>query len=570
MRNILTIFIVTLLLSFTFREDTAYPQDYFAPPVSGAMLLSGTFGELRPGHFHGGIDIKGSVGDAVLAAAGGYVSRITVSPDGYGKVLYLSHPNGFTTVYAHLDHFNPELEAYVRSHQYAEESYSVSLHPEAGQFAFEKGSIIGAMGMTGYSFGPHLHFEVRDKEGALVINPLNFGLPVADNSPPFMERLRLYAIDEKGNSSFLNETRLRKGRGGNYRLAQGDTLYTTVVHTGLGLEVFDRQDGAANRNGAYSLKLFHDDSLAFHFDTEHFRREETRFLNAHLDYAALEENGSYFNRLYLMPGNAFSSYRKREGTVSLRPGEAVHVRLEAADIKGNRAELAFWLKRIPGGEAGPKPFHNYLLPHDEASIIQTPALFLHFPEGSFYEPLFLHYEPALEDSYGVYSLVHLIHYPGTPVHHSFQVGIRPTLLIPDHLKDKAFIACCNNNGAIVNCGGAWQDGFLLTRASSFGAYCILTDEDPPAIEPLNWSDDMSRAVSMAFRISDNYQTAGDIPGLQYRGTIDGHWVLFEYDAKNERLEYFPENTLARGEHQLRLEVKDAVGNTGVFEGRFRR
>lgn len=570
MRNPFTIIIVALLLSFTFREDSAYPQGYFSPPVSGVMHLSGTFGELRPGHFHAGIDIKGSVGDAILAAAEGYVSRVTVSPDGYGKALYLSHPNGYTTVYAHLAHFSPELEAFAKSHQYAEESYSVALQPEDGQFPLKKGDVIGAMGMTGHSFGPHLHFEVRDKEGEININPLNFGLPVSDSQPPFLGNLRLYAIDERGNSFFQKEARLYKGRGANFHLRQSDTLFTNAALTGLGLEAFDRQDGANNRNGVYSLKLFLNDSLVFYFDTEHFHREETRYLNAHLDYIALEEDGNYFNRLYQMPGNAFSGYRKGKGPIALQPGEAVRVRLLAGDISGNETELGFWLKRIPGEAQPQRPFYNYQLPFDEESIIQAPSLFLHFPEGSFYEGLFLHYEPVLEDSYGVYSLVHHVHHPGTPVHHPFGIAIRPTLLIPDHLRAKAFIAYCGNGDAIVNCGGQWEEGFLHSQVHSFGAYCILTDTEPPVIEPLNWQDDMGRAVSVAFRISDNYRTAGNLPGLQFRGTIDGHWVLFEYDAKNGRLEHFFEDTLAEGEHQLRLEVEDAMGNVSVFEKPFRR
>ena len=570
MRSNFIIIIIFSLFSFTFGEDTAYPQDYFAVPVTGALRLSGTFGELRPGHFHAGIDIKGSVGDAILAAAEGYVSLISISPDGYGKALYLSHPNGYTTVYAHLAHFTPELDAYVRSHQYAAESFSVDLHPEPGQFTFEKGAVIGAMGLTGSSLGPHLHFEIRGRQGEWVVNPLNFGLPVADSQPPKMQRLRLYAIDEQGGASFLKETGLRESRAGAYRLEQADTLYTSAPKASLALDVFDRQDGAPNRNGIYDLKLFYNDSLAFDFNMEYFRREETRYLNAHLDFKALWEGRHYFSRVYRMPGNALSNYRQDKGVIALRPGEAAKVRLEASDIKGNTTELAFWLKRLPGEIKAGRPYYNYYLPYGEASIIQTPSLSLYFPDSSLYENLYLDYQPVLEDSYGVYSLVHHVHYPGTPLHKSFQIGIRPTLMIPDHLRGKAFIAYCAGGNAIVNCGGVWEDGFLQTRAHALGAYCILTDDEPPSIEPLNLREDMGRAASMAFRISDNYKTAGNVPGLQYRGTIDGHWVLFEYDAKRNRLEYFFEDSLAQGEHQLRLEVKDAMGNVGVFEQRFRR
>ena len=230
----------------------------------------------------------------------------------------------------------------------------------------------------------------------------------------------------------------------------------------------------------------------------------------------------------------------------------------------------FVLKRAKGPLKITHPYYNYRLPFNEESAIQTPSLELYFPENSFYENLDLHYEPILEDSYGIYSLAHQIHYPATPVHHYFQIGVRPTILIPDQLKSRAFVALCSPGGAIVNCGGEWKDGFLQTRVRSFGTYCILADEEAPSILPLNLKEDMSRAASIAFRVKDNYETAANVPGLKYRGTIDGHWVLFEYDAKHGQLEYFFENTLAQGRHQLRLEVEDAVGNIALFEYQFRR
>lgn len=566
MRAAATAIALLLLLAFTFREDTAYPQGYFSRPVAEELRLSGAFGELRPGHFHGGIDVKGKVGQPLFAAAEGYVSRITVSPNGYGKAVYLAHPNGFQTLYAHMDRFNPELEAYVKGHQYAEQSYSVDLRPGPGQFAFEKGERIGFMGMTGYSLGPHLHFEVQDKEEKLLINPLNFGLPVADHRAPVMKRLRLYAIDERGGPSPV-EDRLARAHGpGFYRLPGSDTLYTRAALTGLGLEVFDQQDAASNQNGIYTLKLFQGDSLLFFFHMQHFLREETRYLDAHLDYAALQKEGAYIHRCYRMPGNALSNYEKEESVLRLKPGEAAALRLEAADKAGNTAVLSFWLKRIPGEVEARRLFYNYLLPWDEASIVQTPTLYLHFPDSCFYEDFYLHYEPVLEDSYGVYSLVHHIEGPPTPVRQPFAIAIRPTLLIPDELMRKAFVACCESGGAIVNCGGKWKEGALHAEARAFGPYCIMADDVPPSIQPLNFRQDLSRAASLAFQISDNVEGQT----LEYRGTIDGMWVLFEYDAKNRRLEHLFEDTLAPGEHQLRLEVKDAMGNVGVFERGFRR
>ena len=195
-----TIFLFSFNTFNTYEADKEYPQNYFRSPVSGTIRLSGTFGELRPNHLHAGIDIKardGKIGQSLYAAADGYVSRIKMQSGGYGKVLYIDHPNGYTTVYAHMHEFDKEVEDYVKMMQKEKESFAVELYPEPNQFVFEKGDKVGKLGMSGRSFGPHLHFEIRDTKTEKPINPLLFGINVSDNIPPRIHQLKIYNLNDK-------------------------------------------------------------------------------------------------------------------------------------------------------------------------------------------------------------------------------------------------------------------------------------------------------------------------------------------------------------------------------------
>ncbi len=569
MRGVIWSIVLLLFLSFTFQKDNTYPQGYFGLPVKAPLQLSGTFGELRPGHFHSGIDIKGDVGQPLFAAAGGSVSRIVVSPGGYGKVLYLRHPEGYTTVYAHMEAFSPELEDYVKSHQHAQQSYAVRLFPEAGRFNFEQGEEIGRMGMTGHSFGPHLHFEIRESETDKPINPLAFGLLVADKRPPRLRELKLYAIDEGGNS-FPQASYVLRGGGASYQPAAGKILYTSSRLTGIGLSAFDQQNLSYNRNGIYELKMLVDDSLRYQIRMDEFRFEESGYLSAHIDYAALHEKGEYYNRCYLMPGNYLSAYEREDGVTSLDPGQEAKITLLASDISGNTSQVEFLLQRRQEETSPPKNTYQYFLPYDEPSIVQTPSLQLFFPDSTLYENLYLHYEPLLEDSYNIYSLVHRIQDGLTPLHRKVEIAIRPTLLIPDPLKDKAFIAYCSPEGHVANYGGQWEDGFLRASVGRLGDFYISTDAVPPTIEPLNFQENMRGLPALQFRIYDDIAAAGQLGRLSYYATIDGQWVLFAYDEKNQLLEHTFEDTLPEGSHHLYLEVKDPMGNTSTFQQAFSR
>ncbi len=566
MRSYLHIlFFIALCLawsSFSTERDK-YPTDYFTAPVKTSIRLSGTFGELRSNHFHSGIDIKGYIGLPLFSIADGYIARIKVQAAGYGNVLYINHPNGYTSVYAHMNEFVPELAAYVKEQQYAQEQFEVDLYPPVDSFSFSKGELVGKMGTTGYSFGPHLHFEIRDTKTDKPLNPLLFGFKVQDTQPPRMHQLRIYQLNEKNETEHAF-TKSLVWKSGGYGV-QGDTLEVADDRVGLALKVYDHMNAVRNWNGIYALETFADDSIIHRFEMESFGFDESRYLNAHLDYEEQTQKKSFFNRCYLLPGNQLSIYSGSDGVITLEPQQKVKIRMRAIDVEGNQTELQFWIKNSgkQWQRKAPQIF-NYVLPYNEASIIDNHPLFLHFPEGAFYENLYLKYHASTERSAGVYSAVHSIHQASTPVHRYFKIGIQ-SKSVPDSLRSKAFIAYCDTDQEVVNYGGEWRGDTLLTRSRSLGDYCIMLDQTPPTITPVAFKSDMSRSSQMRFLIKDDLPTGGSAHGLRYKATIDGQWILMEYDYKNDLLRHRFDGRFSPGKHQFRLEVRDDRDNVQVFE-----
>lgn len=555
--------------SFIFLTETEYPQDYFQSPVDGTLRLSGTFGELRPSHFHSGIDIKGVVGMPLYAAGDGYVARIRVQAGGYGRALYIAHPNGYTSVYGHLDKFTPELESYIKSVQYGEREFEVERYPSKDRFYFKKGEQIGTMGITGNSFGPHLHFEIRDSRNQKPINPLLFGLKAADKRAPRLQQIKVYHLNPQRETNNV-ETFDLQGSGANYSII-GDTLLVGAWRIGLGLKVYDQLDELYNKNGPYSFEMLVDDALVFSYDMETFAFAESRYLNAHIDYSAKAENKGYFGRFYRLPGNRLSIYKQKqdEGVITLSEHQSKKVDLIVKDLAGNESKLRFWVKRKAVTPAAERSLHNYVFPFDEENIIRNASIRVRFPKGSFYENTYFYYEAVNDQSDNVYSAVHHLHQHTTPVHKSFDIAIQPRS-IPVDLMDKAFIAYCDTNNSVTNFGGKWKDGMVHGKARILGDFCIMIDNEPPSISPVIFQNNMKGYNLMSFKIDDNFQTGGSANGLKYQGTIDGQWVLMTYDAKNDLLTHRFEKELTAGAHQFRLVVTDDRGNVGVYEAGFER
>jgi hypothetical protein len=536
------------------------------------MLLTGTFGELRPEHFHAGIDIKsknGTAGDPVVAAAAGYISRLRVDESGYGNSVFIAHPNGFTTVYGHLHEFAPELLSIIREHQFRNKSFNVDIALTENTITVNAGKKIGTMGNTGSSKGVHLHFEVRKTDSQNPVNPLLFNFPVTDNVAPKMHALRVYSLNDKNESLFAHN-HLVIGAGQNYRL-KGDTLFTGHSKVGLALKVYDHFDKVSNWNGVFRVSLYENETFTYSFEFQEFSFSETRYINAHCDYIEKVSRNSYFNRIYSLPGNQLSIYQRqgKNGVIEVSE-EPKKINLIAADIAGNVSSLEFWIKKDSKIETQLKSRnYDYIFPFNERNLVQREGLFIDMPVGRLYEDLYLEYSLTLLSGPGRFSSMHQIHNNKTPVHDYFEIGIKPDLHIADSLQNKSFVAYCQGK-SVMNCGGEWKNGYLNAKVRKLGAYCIMLDTVPPEIKPISFQYDLRKTKTISFRIYDNLQVAPNVKGLTYDAAIDGEWVLVEFDKKYARLTHELTTPLESGEHVFKLVVKDAVGNQTTFESKFQR
>ncbi|MBL7776503.1 MAG: hypothetical protein JNK89_10910, partial [Saprospiraceae bacterium] len=319
----------------------------------------------------------------------------------------------------------------------------------------------------------------------------------------------------------------------------------------------------------YSLNLQTDGQKAFQWLGDALDFDETRYLNAHIDYPFYKQYSAMFQRCFVLPGDRLSNYSRTEslGAVALYKEVPTQVRIEAADAAGNSSILRFWVLRDEA-EAPPEYPNRVPMPFDVENRFDQEHFTCIVPKGALYETIFFNYA-ATPAPQGVYSALYQVHSNLTPLHRYCTLRIHPEQL-PEALRAKAVIARPRNGGRPVNCGGAWDQDFLTTRVREFGDYCIMVDTTPPTIKPVVFSVDMRRKKTMSFRIQDDFRTDAQAEGLRYRATVDGKWILMEYDSKRARLTYTFDGRIPPGEHTLRLSVTDDRGNEAVYERNFVR
>jgi len=423
------------------------------------------------------------------------------------------------------------------------------------------------MGLSGRSYGPHLHFEIRDTRTSKPINPLLFGLEAKDKLAPKLHELKIYSLNDKLETIGTKTVKVKKG-GKGYRIS-GDTLLIGAWRIGVGLKAYDHMSLAPNWNGVYKMTMTVDDQPVYGFEMETFSFKESRYINCHLDYEEQVTNKAYINRFYELPGNRLSIYdlKKDRGIIRLEKKKATKVQILASDVAGNEELLEFWVRRDKVLEP-PARSYNYLLPFDQANNIEIEDLSLSMPNGTLYENLYFKYHTTTENSAGVYSLIHHLHDFKTPVHKYFRLAIRPVSL-PESLREKAFIAYCQPDHKTITCGGKWEGNFLSTKVRDLGDFSIMVDTEAPKIKPEKFSRNMNGYNRMTFKVTDNFATAPNVKQIDYDAFIDGNWVLMEYDAKSDLLTHRFSRDLSKGSHRFRLVVRDDRKNEAVFEREFK-
>ncbi len=560
-----TIFFSLLLAALSTHAQLRLDTLGWRSPVDIPIYLSGNFAELRSDHFHSGIDIKtqGEEGHKIYAVQDGYVARVKVSPTGYGNAIYIIHPDGYTSVYAHLSEFGIQLERYVRSAQYNKESFAVNLFPKPGEIVVKKGEIIALSGNSGSSAGPHLHFEVRDTRSAHPLNGLFLGLPITDNIAPKMYQLYAYPYGKEGAVEGSRDKQiytLRKSTEG-YKIAQGDTLraYGTL---GLGLKVNDYLNGSSNRCGVHSIKMYVNDTLYFHSQFDEFSFAETRYINSLMDYAENETIRRKLHRLYVEPNNKLSVYHQatNKGLLTVKEGQVQQIDIVTDDVAGNRSQLRFYI--MQGMPALPQAFQEgYRLAYKQSFTLDTLGLSIKLAANSLYDDYSMPVRVDTVADSQTFAFKYTLGEPTIAVHKYYNLSFDVDSMA-DSLYSK-LVAVKYKKGKPYAIGGEWDEGRMQVRLREFGTFSVMLDTLAPVVVPLG---DLSKTNAItdeeriAFRIYDDFSGVSS-----YRGTINGQWVLFQYDPKNKYLfyqfdEYFP----AEGEALLELTVTDGGGNETLY------
>ncbi len=538
----------SLILGLLLTTSLLSAQSAFAPspPLDIPLVLSGTFAELRGNHFHGGIDIKtqGRSGLKIYSVAAGYVSRIAVNPYGYGNALYLRHPEGYTTVYGHLNAFYPELEAWVEEQLRDRSKNDGNLYPSPEQFKVTRGQLVAFSGNTGGSFGPHLHFEIRDTKTEEPLNPLEFGIEVKDTRKPDIRGLKWTAKDFSDAGSFKS----------------GDTIKSTSA---LGIDLFttDKQDLANNNNGVYAIEASIDDQTFFTANYRRINFSTSRFINAHINYQLYCSGGLRYTRLYELENNPLKitdtyeisapAFRASKGWITVAQDSVVKLEASVKDFKGNTSEFRFY---IEGNEPLSPEKKSIKLDWEKDHDLTFGAIQIHLPAGALYKTSEFNLLKKGDAQYvigeGCVPLQTYMTLEWTL--DSTQIpGVGWFLWEADHKGKKSAIS-------------GERDGAVMTfKTRSTGTYSLDQDLKKPEVSLLKTTTyPRSNSTFREIRL----RVADDKTGVErYSARIDDRFARIDFDYKKEMLKIIVPKDIPAGSHNLRVVVIDGVGNTSVEE-----
>ncbi|MBT8294488.1 MAG: M23 family metallopeptidase [Eudoraea sp.] len=554
-----------LLLSvLSVMGQEKYPLNTFRAPLDIPLILAVTFGELRSNHFHSGIDIKTQQrqGLPVYTIGDGTVTRIKIGLWGYGKVIYIAHPNGYTSVYGHLQKFSPEIEGFIKKIQYEKKSYEVEVFPDYGDIKVSKDQVIAYSGNTGGSSGPHLHFEIRSSISEKPTNPLLYGLEVRDATNPILLSLFAYPLSENAQvnrSTTKIQIKFNKQKDGSY-LAENVYAAGTI---GFGINTYDRQDLAANKNGVYSIQQVVNGKIYSDFNFESFSFGETRYINTLIDYDHFGKYNERIQRCFIAPGNRLEIYKQiyNEGKISVREGLNYNVEILIKDLNNNMTKLVI---PVEGKRQQPLVIEeeiktDYFIIAKQPNNYDLGAAKVYFPANTFYDNFYMDLQKGKDTV--------VIHNNRIPAHKRFTITFDVSKYAPQERK-KLFIARLDKKKKANYMNTFKRGASFTTRTRSLGTYTLAQDTIPPKIRPKNFKEKqwLNNYRYLSLVISD------DLSGIDtYSATLNGAWILMEYEPKTKTLTYnFDDKILNQTQCELKVIVTDNVGNSNTFTSSFFR
>ena len=555
--------ILLTLVVFQLHAQNSIPQDYFSSPLDIPIILSGSFGELRSNHFHSGLDIKTQQrkGLPIYAPADGYVSRIKVGHYGYGKALYIKHPNGYSTVYAHLQKYAGAIQKFVKDNQYQKESYEVELFPEPSLLVVKKGAIIGYTGNSGSSGGPHLHYEIRDS-ASRPMNPMLFGVDVPDTKDPIVNSVFAYPIGEDATVNQSKDPvklRLIKQKDGNYK-TENISAYGKI---GFGVSTNDQQNGASNKNGVYHIKTIYNGEEKINIAFQKFSFDETRYLNRYVDYGYFKKNKSRVQKLFRQTNNPLSIIKQEidNGFITVEDGFSSNYTVAITDYKGNLAQVSIPVtgKLDTLTVSAQRDARLEYVSSNIASTINKGKFTIYIPKNALYEGDYLNISTAGDTLH--------FHEDVIPVHKNISVSMD----ISNYKgldKSKLYIGRLNYKGEPIYTTTRRKENVLTARTRTLGSYTLAMDTIAPKVKAHNFTNKkwISKNKTLQVKIKDEHSGIS-----KYRATLNGKFILMEYNYKKDVLTYsFEDEIISDAENNLKLIVTDNVGNSSTFEATFFR
>ena len=544
-----SIVLISLMVQFL-TAQSPFPE--WVPPLDIPLATSGTFGEIRGSHFHAGIDLKtkGREGLPVRSVSKGTIVRVRVSLSGYGKSVYVQHPNGTTTVYAHLKKLAPPFEKLLKDIQYQRQSYTVQFYPKGDDWQVDTGALLGYSGNTGGSLGPHLHFEVRDSRTQEPLNPFDYGIETPDNQRPIVQELRI----QNTQATHLPPQQIPLQK-------TNDSLWTAPKQyfngpSGFLIRMFDRQDMSYNKNGIYSLEMRINGSLMCAMEMDRMDFEDSKKIKELIDYRNYRNQKQTFLKLYdpQTVEATFIDYYNA-ASFSFEEGKSYKIEFKISDWAKNTTYISFFADGgAPQKVSDQKPNHlpdlDYRYASEQSSI--------YIPKKAFFTPVYTLFR-ATEDSLFVAQ---------------DSIPLRKALTLDFTFPSSATnsktycLARVNTKGKLSFVGSSVQENRLVAKVSQLGTYVRTQDSIAPEIKPLNFKPQqwVSRYQYLTLTVSDNFS------GIHsFEGRINGEWVLFEYEPKNKRLTYdFSDRSFPDGKHELEFIVRDNCGNTQTYTTEFFR
>ncbi|WP_337967165.1 M23 family metallopeptidase [uncultured Flavobacterium sp.] len=545
--------------NFIFAQ-TQYPKDYFRPPLDIPMQLSGNFGELRPNHFHAGFDLKTNQREGlnVYAIADGYVSRIKISTFGNGKCIYITHPNGYTSVYGHLQTTVGPIQDYVKKTHYKEKAYEIEMFLKPDELPVTKGQLIALSGNTGSSEGPHLHFEIRDTKTEFVINPIFFGFDknIKDTKKPTVSSVYVYPL----NNSTVNQSKQPLLL--NVALQKDGTYLASKVKAngkiGFGIVAVDFDDVSFNKNGVFNVSTFFNGNQNYNYQFNTYSFDEMRYVNALIDYGKYKKSGQRVQKLFMKTPFALSIIKtdSLRGIIPVEPNLASTYRIEVSDYFGNLNTIT-----VPVEYDAATPIvkeepvtSKYFIKVNKDSNFEKDNMSVFFPAGTFYDDFNLNFDVKNNRIY--------IHDDTVPVHSNFTITIKDSSY-PEELRDKLYIGRGNSYNGTIRKGDVFT-----AKSKTLGQFGLVLDTINPTIKIVKPIQDkwISDVKKIDFIINDSSS------GIKsYNGYLNGNWILFEYENKTKKITHtFDDTMLAEGANDLKIEVIDNVGNSAIFETHFFR